>query len=220
MTTAIRPLTVAAGDWRRRPQPHTQSWADRAACYNRPHAWWDGDDSDGTGRARQVCRTCPVLAACLAEQMSSEGCTMWNRSGIRGGLDGADRAQLFLDERAEGPSDAEEARLLALEARQSRRPVAELAVEGTSVSTLRLAGRLAEQYVPPLQPPPGTELRGGTSLERAFQQAPVILRWRKEGMAVKNIAADMHMSRASVEMVLRTYRVTRQRKTARKGAAA
>ncbi|MEU1133548.1 WhiB family transcriptional regulator [Streptomyces sp. NPDC005900] len=220
MSTATRPRAVVTGDWRRRPQPFTRSWEDRAACYNRPEAWWDGEDPAATARARQVCRTCPVLAECLAAQMRVEGCTMWNRSGLRAGLLGPERSQVFLDERAEGPFDAEEARLLALEARQSGRAVAELAVEGTSVSTLRLAGRLAEQYVPPVKPPSGTKLRGGTSLERAFQQAPVILRWRKEGMAVKNIAAEMHMSRASVEMVLRTYRVTKKRTTTRKGAAA
>lgn len=209
MTTATcRPRSYAAhtADWRRRPAPATSSWRNRAACYNRPESWWDGDNDTLTARARQICLTCPVLTECLGEQMQDEASTMWNRTLVRGGLTGPERTQLFLDEREGGPADPEEARLLALEAEAFDRPVTELAVEGASVPTLRLAARLAGERVPGRVLPSGVELRGGTSLERAFRRAEDIMRWRGEGMSMKQIASTLRIGRQSIEVVVRTYR--------------
>lgn len=154
-TDTRRVTTLAAlpsTDWRRRPASLTNSWEHRSACYNRPASWWDGDDAVQAARARRACLSCPVLQECLAAQMNAEESVLGSQPMIRGGLTGPERAQLLLDERIDGAYDAEEARLLALEAGAYGRPVAEVTESGVSVVTLRLAGRLAGEIVPDAEP--------------------------------------------------------------------
>lgn len=209
MTTAPaltgRPTTSAAltADVRRRPETLTDRWEDRSACYNRPEEWWDGEDPQLTEKARAVCASCPVMAECLGEVMQQEKSVLWSRSGVRGGLTGPDRVQLFLDQREHGPYDAEEARLLALEGRAAGRPVTSR--EGVSESTLQLARRLAGEKVPDRKPPSAVELRGGTAKERAYGRAQDILEWREAGMTVKEIAAELRMGRETVKDVLSAF---------------
>jgi hypothetical protein len=165
--TATRRVTTLAAlpstDWSRRPASFTNSWEHRSACYNRPEAWWDGDDAVQAVRARQACLSCPVLQECLAAQMDAEESVLGSQPMIRGGLTGPERAQLLLDERIDGAYDAEEARLLALEAGAYGKPVAEVAESGVSVVTLRLAGRLAGEVVPDAEP--GRDALGPSSAD-------------------------------------------------------
>lgn len=172
MTTATRrPSTVAAptNDWRRRPEVLHEGWETRSACYNRPESWWDGDAPDTTERARAVCLSCPVLAECLDAQMRMEKNLLWSRSLVRGGLTGPERIQLCLDERIDGEYDAEEARLLALEAGAYGQRVVRIAGPEVSVSTRRLAARLAGETVSDRSPKdspvePEEELEGDDAL--------------------------------------------------------
>lgn len=211
MTTATAPtgrLTNPAAltaDTRRRPETLTTRWEDRSACYNRPEEWWDGDDPKLTEKARAVCASCPVLAECLGQVMDQEKSVLWSRSGVRGGLTGPERVQLFLDQREHGPYDAEEARLLALEARTYGLLAAEVADDEVSVSTLHLARRLAGEDVPMRKPPSAVELRGGTAKERAYSRAQDILEWREAGMTVKAIAAELKIGRETVHDVLQAF---------------
>jgi transposase len=204
-TRRDRTDAAPTADWSRRPEALTARWEDRSACYNRPQEWWDGDDPKLTQKARAACVGCPVLAECLGEVMQQERSVIWSRAAVRGGLTGAERVQLFLDQREHGPYDAEEARLLALEARAYRRPVADVVDSEVSVSTLRLAERLAGEKVPVRKPPSATELRGGTAKERAFGRAQDILEWREAGMTVKAIAAELRMGRDTIQDVLRAF---------------
>jgi hypothetical protein len=135
--------------------------------------------------------------------MQQEKSVLWSRSGIRGGLTGPERVQLFLDQREDGPYDAEEARLLALEGIATGRLVE--AAEGVSESTLRLAQRLAGESVAERKPPSAAELRGGTARERAFGRAQDILEWREAGMTVKTIAAELKMGRETISDVLKAF---------------
>lgn len=206
MTTETRRATTLAArtaDVRRRPEPLTTRWEDRSACYNRPEEWFDGDDPKLTEKAREVCVGCPVLAECLGQVMQQERSVLWARSGVRGGLTGPERVQLFLDQREHGEHDAEEARLLALEARATGRPVT--ADGEVSVSTLHLAQRLAGEDVPMRKPPSAQELRGGTAKERAYSRAQDILEWREAGMSVKAIAAELRMGRETIADVLKAF---------------
>lgn len=204
-TQTRRATTLAArtADVRHRPETYITRWEDRSACYNRPEDWFDGDDPKLTAKAREVCVGCPVLAECLGQVMQQERSVLWARSGVRGGLNGPERVQLFLDQREHGPYDAEEARLLALEARATGRPVT--TEDEVSVATLNLAQRLAGEDVPMRKPPSAVELRGGTAKERAFSRAQDILEWREAGMTVKAIAAEMRMGRETIADVLRAF---------------
>lgn len=200
---APRP-TAASSDWRRRPEAFTPRWADRSACYNRPPAWWDADTASAATRARTECLSCPVLVECLTAAMDREASTMWNRTVVRGGLTGQERVQLQIDAWDAGPYDAEEARLLALEALESGRPVSELAQEVTE-TTLRLGQRLAGQHVDRKEIPAAVELAGGRALDRAFGRAEDIMRWRAEGLSQKRICARLGMGRTAVAAVLKAY---------------
>lgn len=188
-----------------RAETLTGGWEDRSACYNRPQQWWDGDDSTLTAKARAVCAGCPVLAECLGQVMAQEKAVLWSRSGVRGGLTGPERVQLFLDQRDHGGYDAEEARLLALEAMAGGQPVDVRAEAVVGAATLRLAQRLAGEDVPMRKPPSAAELRGGTAKERAFGRAQDILEWREAGMTVKAIAAELRMGRETVQDVLSAF---------------
>lgn len=200
-TTTGRPTTPAAAA---RAETLRSSWQNRSACYNRPTEWWDGDRKDSTGRARNVCRSCPVLADCLSDTMKEERSVLWSRTTVRGGLTGPERVQLFMDRLDYGAYDAEEARLLALEAVVLRRPVS-AGDEEVSKATLRLARRLAGENVPVRKPPSAVELRGGTAKERAYRRAQDILEWREAGMTVRAIAAELRMGRETVQDVLRAF---------------
>jgi hypothetical protein len=205
MTTTVRHVARRATRpaTHHRPEPFTSGWEDRSACYNRPEAWWDGDDPQLTDRARTVCRSCPVLAECLGEQMRREKTNVWARNSIRGGLTGMQRVQLCIDEQQDGPYDAEEARLLALEAVAYGMPVVDLAGEGVSASTRRLAARLAGEEVEDRQP---VKLRKDTTaVERAFRHAEQIMQWRAEGVSRQEICARMRIGRRPVDQVIRTY---------------
>jgi transposase len=208
MTTMTPPTSRATNqaartaDVRRRPETLTDRWEVRSACYNRPEAWWDGENAETTAKARTVCVGCPVLAECLGQVMEQEKSVLWSRSGIRGGLTGRERMQLFLDQREHGPYDAEEARLLALEGRATGQPVS---ADDITVSTLRLAGRLAGEDVPERKPPSAVELRGGTAKDRAFSRAQDILEWREAGMTLKAIASELRMGRETVQDVLSAF---------------
>lgn len=187
----------------RRAETLTTDWTNQSACYNRPEQWWDGDDKTLTSRARTVCLSCPVLANCLGEQMRLEAANLWSRSSVRGGLTGPERIQLCIDENTDGPYDAEEARLLALEAGAYGQPVAEIAEAGLSVSTVRLAARLAGEEVPDRAP---VKAAKGTALERAFENAEEIMAWREAGVSRRQIGARLGLGRAAVDAVIRTYR--------------
>lgn len=204
-TATRRPSTEAAHiiSQPRRPEPVTTSWEDRSACYNRPEEWWDGDDPKLTEKARAVCAGCPVMTECLGQVMQQERSVLWARFGVRGGLTGPERVQLFLDQREHGPADEEEARLLALEARATGQPVT--AEDEISVSTLHLAQRLAGEDVPMRKPPSAVELRGGTAKDRAYARSQDILEWREAGMTVKAIAAELRMGRETVADVLKAF---------------
>jgi hypothetical protein len=206
-TATRRPSTGAAHiiSQPRRPEPHTTSWEDRSACYNRPEAWWDGDDPKLTDKARGVCRACPTFASCLGQVMQAEASLTWSRWCLRGGLTGPERTQLFIDEREHGPYDAEEARILALESLATSTAVADLAGDEVSMSTVRLAARLAGEKVEKRKPPTVHELRGGSARERAFERADDIMRWLDEGMSRKKIAARLGMHRRAIHEVVDAY---------------
>ena len=207
-TTTRRPTRAAAtrtAVWHGRPQPYTSSWEDRSACYNRPQTLWDGDNADNTAKAKQICLSCPVLATCLGDAMDQERSVVWSRVAVRGGLNGPDRVQLFLDRRDHGVYDAEEARLLALEARAAGRPVADIIDGDVSASTVLLARRLAGEAVPSRKPRTAAVFRGGTAKERAFARAQDILEWREAGMTIKAIAGLLDMGRETIKDVVRSF---------------
>lgn len=200
-TSTGRATTPAAAT---RAETLRNGWQNRSGCYNRPTEWWNGDRKDATERARNVCRACPVLADCLGDTMKEERSVLWSRTTVRGGLTGPERVQLFMDHLDYGEYDAEEARILALEAIVLQRPVT-AGSEEVSKSTLRLAQRLAGQHVPVRKPPSAVQLRGGTAKERAYRRAQDILEWREAGMTVRAIAAELKMGRETVQDLLRAF---------------
>lgn len=205
-TRRLTSLAARTAVWRRRPEVANPSWENRAACIGQPVKWWDGDNDAATVKARAVCLGCPVLETCLRDRMTEEGQTVWHRYGIRGGLTGAERIQLFVDEWADGPYDAEEARLIALEANAVGRRAAAVADAGVGETTVRLAARMAGETVAPKPLPSVAERKNGTAVERAFAQADEILRMRQEGMSTKDIGKQLTLGRAALDEVLRAYR--------------
>jgi len=137
--------------------------------------------------------------------MAQERSVVWSRSVIRGGLPGRERVQLYLDQREHGPYDAEEARLLALEAQAADQPVAELVEADVSLSTLRLAQRLAGEDVPARTPPCAADIRDGTAKAKAYSQAQAILEWRESGMTTREIAGLLGVGREAVQEVVRSF---------------
>ena len=198
-----RPTSNAARivDWRRRPEPFNASWEDRAACYNRPADWWDGDDRDLTEKARAVCLSCPVLDACLRDRMRDEGHELGFRYAVRGGLTGPERIQLYVESPTLAGLDAEESRLLALEAVATGRKVAEIAGEGVPSVTVRLAARLAGEPVPVAT----VELPGDSGLRRALSRAADIMRLAGQGESAAQIATGFGLARCAVESVMKLY---------------
>ena len=192
----------------RRAETINRSWEDRSACYNRPEAWWDGDDPQLTEKARRTCLGCPVFARCLDKTMGVEDSRIWARAVVRAGMTGTQRVQLFVDAREFGPYDGEEARLLALEVAATGRRVSDVVEEPVTESTLRLAQRLADEPVSELDRPSVVELRGGTARERAFKQADTILRLHLEdGLSRADVAKQLRIHRNFVAQVLDTLGV-------------
>jgi hypothetical protein len=208
MTTGTRRARTEAAhtrDWHRRPAPLTTAWENRSACYNRPEAWWDGDNKELTEKARAVCRTCPVLAECLGKTMTEEAQRTWSRTLVRGGLTGKERTQLFLDEREDGAYDAEEARLMALEATAYGVGTGQVMGEDVSPSTARLAARLAGEKVDDRTPPSLQEIRGGTAKERALRHIGDIMQWREQGVSQKDISAYLQIGRRTIADVVTAF---------------
>lgn len=186
----------------RRAEPFTSSWEDRAGCYNRPESWWDGDDDAETVSARKTCLGCPVLEQCLGERMREEGDDVDARYGIRGGLTGPQRIQLYVERPDGGGFDAEEARLIALEAVHTGRPVADVAPEDATQTTVRLAARLAGEP----QPIVVGNLPSDSNLRRALLRAADVMAWRDRGMSVATIAHQLGVGTKTIDMVIQTYR--------------
>jgi WhiB family redox-sensing transcriptional regulator len=74
------------------------AWHDEAACADRPRSLYFAE-SDGVRlraetvrAAKQVCRRCPVRAACLDDAMAHESPT--HRHGVVGGLSPTERHRL------------------------------------------------------------------------------------------------------------------------------
>lgn len=197
MSTATRLDTMPASA--RRPETLTPNWQDRSACYNRPEEWWDGDNAQLTGKARAVCLSCPVLAECLAEKMRQESRQTWSRSSVRAALTGPERTQLHVDEHVDGEYDAEEARLLALEAGAYGKPVAEIAEADVSVSTVRLAARMAGESVSPRST---DQVVKDSKVQEAFQHADQIMAWRDEGVSRRQICERLGVSQSAVNTVI------------------
>ncbi|MFD8777467.1 WhiB family transcriptional regulator [Streptomyces sp. NPDC059916] len=198
-----RPLSAAVKTGQqRRAEPFTASWEDRAACYNRPQSWWDGENDAETARARQECLGCPVLEQCLGERMRDEGDEVDTRYGIRGGLTGSQRIQLYVERPDGGGYDAEEARLIALEAIHTGRPVADVAPEDATQTTVRLAARLASEA----QPIVVGHLPGDSALRLALSRAADVMAWRERGMTVATIAHELGVGPKTIDTVIQTYR--------------
>ncbi|MFD1278064.1 hypothetical protein ACFQ51_56955 [Streptomyces kaempferi] len=117
-------------------------------------------------------------------------------------LTDVERVELFMDEKADGPYDAEEARLLALESAAYGKPVREVAEDGVSESTLRLAGRLAGEQVPARQVLPAKK---GSGLEKALANAVQIMAWREAGVSRRQICTRLELARTPVASVISAY---------------
>lgn len=201
MTISTLPKPASSGP-QHRAEPFTTSWEDRAACYNRPESWWDDENDAKTVRARQTCLGCPALEACLGEQMREEGDEIVSRYGVRGGLTGLQRIQLYVERPEGGGFDAEEARLIALEAVHTGRPVADIAPEQATQTTVRLAARLAGESLPIVV----GNLPGDSGLRLALLRAADVMAWRDRGMSVATIAHQLGVGMKTVDTVIHAYR--------------
>lgn len=191
----------------RRPATAVPTWRDRAACHNRPAQWWDDDaPAEQQQKAREACLGCPVLAQCLADASESDGGYDYGRTNIKAALTGQQRDWLYRYSRKHGPYDAEEARLIALEAKVSSRPVKEIAArEGVEGVTARLAGRmlmgLVEDPAVSGRDPKATV----GACDRALQRIDEILVWRDERVTLDEIARRVGVSRTSIKNALKKY---------------
>ncbi|MFJ2202436.1 hypothetical protein [Streptomyces violaceusniger] len=160
--------------------------------------WWDDDAAPELQRkAREACLSCPVFAECLKDATAGEAGYDYGRSQMQAGLTGRQRDWLYRHSRKYGPYDAEEARLLALEAKVSGRKVEEIAArEGATGPTVRLAARLlADPEVGPVQ----------TVGEKVQQRMNEVLEWRDQGLSLDAIAALLDVSRRKLTQVMKEY---------------
>jgi len=158
-------------------------WRDRANCATTDPAWWD----DGNLRGKTLCLKCPVLADCLTSALASEGDTADGRTGTRGGLTGPERNELHLDQTLldlPGGWDAEEARIIALEAAATGRSTEDIAQEeGAGPLTARLAARLLGRA-----PEPATLIAGR---RLAATHEPVIRHMHSRRCSLGTISARL-----------------------------
>ena len=179
----------------------TSTWRDRAACLDTTEPLWDGDHADnGTkdtrARAKKECRRCPVLAQCLAEQMRIEGPVMDSRgTAVIGGLTAKERTRTYVAGAVFGPYDAEEARLLALEAEATGVPVRSIAGDAGE-STVRLALRLLGKRVSDV------DIGARSTLKQALEHAEEIRRGRAGGIAIKQLATELGTSRETMRQAV------------------
>lgn len=191
-----------------RGETATPTWRDRGACLNRPQEWWDDEASLAQRtKARAACLECPVLAQCLTAAQATEKGRWVEPAGMKAGLTVEQRGWL---QRAakRGPYDAEEARLLALEATVSGRKVEDIAErEAVGGLTLSLAVRLVGPVPPLAQNPKRRPYRSTrlSPLERAAARVEDIVRWRQEGKALAVIAKELHVGKEAVKAALEVY---------------
>lgn len=190
------------------PEALYGSWTDRSACRDQPAQLWDWDaPSEAQETARGICLGCPVFAECLSDARATEGGSDVGRSNVRAALTGRDRDWLNRQVRIRGGFDAEEARLLALEARVSGRPVGEIAErEGVVGTTRGLAERLLRAEDKPKVPvvPVAVE----SPLRKAamvLDRIEDVLEWRADGMSMAEVASRLGVSRRIASEVLKDY---------------
>ncbi|MFE7780322.1 WhiB family transcriptional regulator [Streptomyces nigrescens] len=203
-TLTGRPTTDAAPTARAATAKPT--WEDKAACYNRPAQWWDWNAPAAMQeKARAVCLQCPVLAQCLAKADATEGSHVSGRANVKAGLTGKQRDWLFRQKRRHGTSgDAEEARLLALEAKVSGRPVEDIAArEGVEGVTLRLAVEL----MPKSQPELATKYlqQAMTCQEKVLASIDDVLDMRDAGVSFDAVAEYVGVDQKTVRRVVQDY---------------
>ncbi|CAM5507146.1 MULTISPECIES: helix-turn-helix domain-containing protein [Streptomyces] len=191
----------------RRPATATSDWRDRGGCVTRPAHWWDDDATPELQRkAREACLACPVFAECLKDAAQSDGGYDFGRAHTKAGLVGKQRDWLYRHSRKYGPYDAEEARLLALEARVSGRTVEEIAArEGVKGPTARLAGRLLVGLVDNGDLVDGDTQTVLSAADKVSARLEDILRWRREGVSLDHIAERIGVSRRVVTQTLKNY---------------
>lgn len=203
MSTRNAAASVAPG---RRPATATSDWRHRGGCVNRPAHWWDDDAAPELQRkARATCLSCPVFAECLKDAVGSEGGYDFGRAHTKAGLTGKQRDWLHRHSRKYGGYDAEEARLLALEAMVSGREVKEIAArEGDEGATVRLAARLLVGLIEDAADPPGEDAQTiSTAGDKTLARLEEILLWRDEGASLDEIGKRIGVSRRTVTQTLK-----------------
>lgn len=203
-TTSTGRTTGQAAQTTRAEALHS-SWKDRSACYNRPVEWWDDEAPlELQEKARAACRGCPVLAQCLDGARTAEGGYDVGRTNVVAALTGRQRDWLHRQSRKHGEFDAEEARLLALEAEVSGRPVREIAErEGVDGLTLRLAQKMLPAVV--AEPAPEVPVKGLKPGEKVLMQMEEVLEWRYSGVSLDEIAARVGVSRRTASDAIKKY---------------
>jgi WhiB family redox-sensing transcriptional regulator len=82
-------------------------WRDKAACLGHDPELWHAtilDGAEDVAQAKAICATCQVTQTCLQEVLATEGMTGGRyRYGVRGGLDGDERAGLGKPRRGTPP---------------------------------------------------------------------------------------------------------------------
>lgn len=204
----IAPNTPRQETGRVAPRPeYATHWESRAACLTEPTKWDDEATVEDARAARKTCLGCPVLAECLTKAMKVEAGHGASRSGMKAGLTAAqrDRLQRAVWRSSNGTYDAEEARLLALEAEVSGRPVAQIADrEGAAGVTrslaLLLAGDLAQ--APRVSTTPPVSAKPKRPSELAAERIEEIVAWREAGESLDEIGRRLEVSGETVRSTL------------------
>ncbi|MFE1767266.1 hypothetical protein ACFW81_23990 [Streptomyces angustmyceticus] len=202
-TRTGRPTTQAAPPTR--AEYATPTWAIHSACYNRPTEWWDDDAPlEVQEKAKAACRGCPVLALCLDGVRALEGRDDVGRTNLVAALTGRQRDWLHRQARKHGAFDAEEARLLALEATVAGRPLREIADrEGVGGLTLRLAEKMLPAVAE--EPAPAVPVKGLRPGEKVLLRMEEVLGWRQEGASLDAIAGRVGVSRRTASDAIKKY---------------
>lgn len=70
----------------RRPM-HAWEWSERKACVGVPvKVFFPGRGNENYTEARAYCKACPVRVECLEDAIRTEGASMRERFGMRGGM--------------------------------------------------------------------------------------------------------------------------------------